>query len=64
MIFCADIREKKTGNTIKTVLKTASHDEAYQAVNEYNKEYGTFAILLQEYPKKKYFIDIYKDEIE
>ena len=62
IIFCVDIREKTTGNTIKTVLKTESHDEAYKIVNEYNKEYGAGVKLLQEFPKEKYFIDVYNNE--
>lgn len=62
MIFCVDIREKKTGNTVKTVLETESHDEAWGAVNQYNKEYGTYSELLKEYPKKRFFIDVYNDE--
>lgn len=62
MIFCVDIRDKKTGNTVKTILETKSHDEAYIVVNQYNKEYGTFSELLKEFPKEKYFIDVYNDE--
>lgn len=63
MIFCVDIREKKTGNTINTVLETKDHDEAWRAVNEYNKEYGVFSKLLEQYPKEDYFIDVYNDEL-
>ena len=63
MIFCVDIREQESGDTIKTVLETESHDEAWGVVNQYNnKEYGEYAELLKEYPKKKYFIDVYNDE--
>jgi hypothetical protein len=62
IIFCVDIREKETGNTVKTVLETESHDEAYNAVNQYNKEYGIFAELIKEFPKEKYFMDVYNDE--
>lgn len=62
MIFCVDIREHKTGSTVKTVLETESHDEAWEVVNQYDKEYGSFSELLKEYPKKKYFIDVYNDD--
>lgn len=62
MIFCVDIREIESGNTIKTILETENHYEAYRVVNEYNKEYGIFKEVGKEFPKDKYFIDVYNDE--
>lgn len=61
MIFCVDVREKETGSTIECILETASHNEAYEAMNEYNKEYGTFGKLVKQFPKEKYFVDVYHD---
>ena len=54
MLYCVDIREKKSGRTVKTVLETV--------VDEYNKEYGEGAKYLSEYPKADYFIDVFNDE--
>ena len=62
MMFCVDIREKTTKNTVKTILETESHDEAYETVDKYDKEHESFASLLQEYPKEKYFVDVYNDD--
>lgn len=63
MLYCVDIREKKTGNTIKTILETTSHDEAWKKVNEYNKEYGIGKELRMEYPISNYFVDVFNKEI-
>lgn len=63
MIFCVDIREFETGTTIKTVLETELHDEAWEVVNQYDKEYGEYSRLLKEYPKEKYFLDVYNDDV-
>lgn len=62
MKYCVDIREEKSGRTIKTILETESHDEAWRLVNEYNKEYGIYNVIGKEFPKSKYFIDVYNDE--
>ena len=64
MIYCVDIREKQTRNTIEIVLETKSHDRAWEVVNQYNKEYGEYKYLLEEYPKDKYFIDVFENEME
>lgn len=62
MLYCVDIREKKSGRTVITVLETEDHDKAWTVVNEYNKEYGEGAKYLSEYPKADYFIDVFNDE--
>ena len=62
MLYCVDIREKKSGRTVKTVLETENHDKAWTVVSEYNKEYGEGGKYLSEYPKEDYFIDVFNDE--
>ena len=62
MMYCVDIREKNSGNTIVTVLETENHDKAWAIVNEYNKEYGDGGKYIKTYPKDKYFIDVFNDE--
>jgi len=62
MKYCVDIREQKSGRTVKTIIETEDHDKAYTIVNEYNKEYGIYNTLKNEFPKDKYFIDVYNDE--
>jgi len=62
MLYCVDIREKKSGRTVKTVLETEDHDKAWAVVSEYNKEYGEGGKYLSEFPKADYFIDVFNDE--
>lgn len=62
MLYCVDIREKKSGRTVKTVLETEDHFKAWTIVDEYNKEYGVGAKYLSEYPKESYFVDVFNDE--
>lgn len=56
MKYHVEIMENKTGNKIKDVLETESHNEACKTVNEYNKEYGYYSELLEKYPKKDHSI--------
>jgi hypothetical protein len=40
MIYCVDIRDYFSGNTIETILETEDPDEAYAKAKEWNVENG------------------------
>ena len=63
MEYKVNIKETKTNKLIKTMLTTNNFIEASTIINEYNKEYGIFKEIGEEYPKDKYFIDVYNEEV-
>lgn len=62
MMFCVDIRERESGNTVETILETSDYDNAWDMVNQYDKGYGKGKEYLNLYPKNKYFADVFNDE--
>ena len=40
MIYCVDIRDYYSGNTIETIFETTDHDEAYAKAREWNENNG------------------------
>lgn len=38
MIYCVDLRDVKTGNSFKTILKTEDYDEAWNCANKWNRQ--------------------------
>ena len=73
MIYCVDIRETDTGNTIETILETTNHDIAYAKAREWNKNNGITDDDIEAYYNEDWFIhnggtymkkfaDVYHDE--
>ena len=54
------LRNKLTGEVVKTLLEKETQENAYTIVNEYNKEYGRGENLRKEYPIDNYEIDVWK----
>jgi hypothetical protein len=73
MIYCVDIRDYYSGNTIKTIFETENSDEAYARAKEWNKEngvtdddinsfYNEDVLIHEDRHICKRFADVYQDE--
>ncbi len=73
MIYCVDIRDYYSGNTIKTIFETENSDEAYVRAKEWNKEngvtdedidsfYNEDVLVHEDGHVCKRFADVYQDE--
>lgn len=73
MIYCVDIRDYFSGNTIETILETTDCDEAYARADSWNKENGVTGeqidsfynddiLMLKDGYICKKFADVYQDE--
>lgn len=73
MIYCVDIRDYFSGNTIKTILETEDSDEAYARAKEWNDEngvtdddvnsfYNEDILIHEDGHICKMFADVYQDE--
>lgn len=40
MLYCVDIRNYFSGDTIKTILETENYDEAYIKANDWNNKHN------------------------
>lgn len=57
--FNVEVKERKGKNTIKTLFKTDEYLTAIKLVDEYNKGYGEGGKYLKEFPKTKFFVDVF-----
>lgn len=73
MIYCVDIRDYHSGNTIETILETTDCDEAYAKAKEWNEEnnvtdndinsfYNEDILIYEDGRICKRFADVYQDE--
>lgn len=73
MVYCVDIRDYFSGDTIETILETNNHDEAYDRAEKWNKEnnvtdediisfYNEDILLHEDGHICKRFADVYQDE--
>ena len=54
------LRNRLTGEVVKTLLEKETHENAYTIVNEYNKGYSRGEELRKEYPIENYITDVWK----
>lgn len=73
MIYCVDIRDYISGNTIETILETENPDEAYTKAKEWNEEnnvtdddinsfYNEDILLHEDGHIYKRFADVFEDD--
>ena len=73
MIYCVDIRDYVSGNTIETILETEDADKAYERAKEWNKEndvteedinsfYNEDILIHEDGHICKKIADVYQDE--
>ncbi|MBO5828881.1 MAG: hypothetical protein J6R59_10590 [Paludibacteraceae bacterium] len=73
MIYCVDIRDYYSGDTIETILETADYDEAYTKADSWNKEHNVTEADINSFYNEdilvhedghicKRFADVYQDE--
>lgn len=73
MIYCVDIRDYYSGNTIETILETESPDEAYGKAKEWNENNGVTEDDINSFYNEdflmhedghtcKQFADVFQDE--
>ena len=73
MVYCVDIRDAISGNSIETILETEDHDVAYAKAKEWNESNGVTEADIEAYynedwliredgTQMKKFADVYHDE--
>lgn len=62
MVYCVDLRNKETGNTEFVILETDCNIKAWSATEEYNNGTGIYSQVPKEYPREKYFADVFEDD--
>lgn len=73
MVYCVDIRDYNSGNTIETILETEDYDVAYAKADEWNKSNNVTEDDIEAFYNEDYlihkdgtvvgrFADVYHDE--
>lgn len=73
MIYCVDIRDYYSGNTIETILETTDYDKAYETADSWNKNHNVTEDDINSFYNEdflvhadghvcKRFADVYQDE--